>query len=72
MGLAAAEAPLRQPGEVGALVVHRLPDEGGWRVGDPAFRTSDALFLANMLAIRSDDGRTDIFLPDEFIGKLSR
>ncbi|WP_420406474.1 hypothetical protein [Hoeflea sp.] len=46
--------------------------DGGWSVSDPTFRTGDALFLANMLAIRSDDGRTDVFLPDASLGELKR
>ncbi|MHA7882115.1 hypothetical protein [Nitratireductor rhodophyticola] len=46
--------------------------DGGWRVTDPTFRTGDALFLANMLAIPSDDGRTDVFLPDVSLGELKR
>jgi hypothetical protein len=45
-------------------------DAGGWTVTDTTFRTSDALFLANMLAMRSDDGRTDLFLPDGRLGAL--
>ena len=37
---------------------------GAWTVTDATFRTADALFLANMLAMRSD-GRADTFLPDD-------
>jgi len=46
--------------------------DGDWSVSDPTFRTGDALFLANMLAIRSDDGRSDIFLDETLIVKLGR
>ena len=46
--------------------------DGGWSVSDPTFRTADALFLANMLAIRSDDGRTDTFLDEALIAGLGR
>ncbi len=47
-------------------------EDGGWRVTDPIFRTGDALFLANMLAIRSSDDRSDTFLPDASLGTLKR
>lgn len=46
--------------------------DGSWSVSDPTFRTGDALFLANMLAIRSDDGRTDTFLDETLIAGLGR
>lgn len=47
-------------------------EDGNWRVSDPAFRAADALFLANMLAIRSADGRSDIFLSDDLLTGLRR
>lgn len=39
-------------------------ENGTWAVSDPTFRTADALFLTNMLAMRSE-GRIDTFLPEE-------
>ena len=47
-------------------------ENGAWRVSNPAFRTADALFLANMLAIQSEDGQSDIFLPAELLSGLRR
>lgn len=43
--------------------------DGRWTVSDPAFRSADALFLANMLAMESD-GRADVFLADNRIAEL--
>ncbi|WP_156916726.1 hypothetical protein [Leisingera aquimarina] len=47
-------------------------EDGTWRVSDPVFRTGDALFLANMLALRSEDGRSDLFLSDDLLASLRR
>ncbi|UWQ44043.1 hypothetical protein K3718_21360 (plasmid) [Leisingera aquaemixtae] len=47
-------------------------EDGTWRVSDPAFRTGDALFLANMLALRSEDGRSDLFLSDDLLATVRR
>ncbi|WP_291734399.1 hypothetical protein [Leisingera sp. F5] len=47
-------------------------EDGTWRISDPAFRTGDALFLANMLALRSGDGRSDLFLSDDLLAALRR
>lgn len=49
-----------------------LFEDGTWRVSDPAFRTGDALFLANMLALRSEGGRSDLFLSDDLLATLRR
>ena len=47
-------------------VVH---EDGTWKVTDPVFRTSDAMFLVNMLAMRSQ-GRADPFLPEDRLNKI--
>ena len=47
-------------------------EDGTWRITDPAFRTGDALFLSNMLALRSEDGRSDLFLSDDLLAALRR
>ena len=47
-------------------------EDGVWRVSDPTFHTGDALFLANMLAIRSENGRSDLFLSDDLLTGLKR
>jgi len=44
-------------------------ENGEWRVTDPLFRTADALFLSNMLALRTR-GEADTFLPDDLIKSL--
>lgn len=49
-----------------------LLEDGTWRVSNPAFRTGDALFLANMLALRSGDGKTDLFLSDDVMATVRR
>ncbi len=41
-------------------------EAGRWQVTDPRFHTADALFLANMLALRSG-GEADTFLPDDLL-----
>ena len=43
--------------------------DGRWTVTDPMFRTAGAMFLSNMLAIRSDT-RSDLFLGDEEVAAL--
>ena len=40
-----------------------------WKVTDPVFRTSDAMFLVNMLAMRSQ-GRADPFLPEDRLNNI--
>lgn len=47
-------------------------EDGAWRVSDRSFRTGDALFLTNMLAVRSADGRSDLFLSDDLLAGLRR
>jgi len=47
-------------------VVYR---DGKWTVADTSFQTSSAMFLANMLALKSD-GVADTFLPDEMLANL--
>jgi len=42
---------------------------GKWTVADTSFRTSSAMFLANMLALKSE-GIADTFLPDNLLAKL--
>ena len=44
-------------------------EDGRWTVTDPTFRTAEALFLANMLAMRSQ-GRADTFLPEDRLAGL--
>jgi len=44
-------------------------EDGEWRVTDPLFRTADALFLSNMLALRSG-GESDTFLPGQLLKTL--
>lgn len=44
-------------------------ENGRWTVTDPMFRTGPAMFLANMLALRSG-GRADTFLPDDRLAEL--
>lgn len=67
-----AHPVLADPAKVGmapvfaAEVVH---EGAGWRVTDPAFRAGDAMFLANMLAVRSQ-GRADTFLPEDRLNEL--
>lgn len=46
-------------------------ENGTWSVTDPAFRTADALFLANLLVVRHA-GRADSFLPDDRLAVLHR
>ncbi|MDA1089077.1 MAG: hypothetical protein O3A85_02015 [Proteobacteria bacterium] len=49
-----------------AMVVY----EGGtWSVAETAFETSAAMFLSNMLALKSD-GRADPFLPDDLLSAI--
>lgn len=65
---------LPHPAEVGVAPVFAgevVRSNGEWRVTDPTFRTADALFLSNMLAIRSDD-RADPFLPGDRLRTLAR
>jgi hypothetical protein len=62
-----AHPVLPAPEEVGVAPVFAgevVYENGRWAVTDPIFRTEDALFLSNMLAIPSDD-RADPFLPAE-------
>ncbi len=44
-------------------------EDGQWRLTDPLFRTADALFLTNMLAL-STEGRSDLFLPESRLQTL--
>ena len=44
-------------------------EHGRWRVTNPMFRTEGAMFLANMLAMRSE-GRADTFLPEDRLNEL--
>lgn len=46
-------------------------EQGAWRVSDPSFRTAEAMFLANMLAMPRD-GRADPFLPVDRLTGLER
>jgi len=62
----------RQTGTAPVFASEVAYADGSWSVSDPTFRTGDALFLANMLAIRSDDGRTDTFLDETLIAGLGR
>ncbi len=43
--------------------------DGRWQVTDPMFRTEDAMFLVNMLAMRTQ-GRADSFLPEDRLKEL--
>lgn len=43
--------------------------DGQWRITDPMFRTEGAMFLVNMLAMRSQD-RADTFLPADRLKEL--
>lgn len=43
--------------------------DGAWSVTDSRFRTADALFLANMLAVRTGN-RADPFLSEDVLSKL--
>lgn len=38
-----------------------------WRISDPVFQTGPAMFLSHMLAIRSADGRNDIFISEDLL-----
>jgi hypothetical protein len=44
-------------------------ENGAWSVINTSFQTSAAMFLANMLALKSD-GRADTFLPDDLLANL--
>ncbi len=44
-------------------------EDGRWRITDPMFRTEGAMFLVNMLAMRSQ-GRADTFLPQDRLKEL--
>jgi hypothetical protein len=62
-----AHPVLAAPKEIGVAPVFAgevAYENGRWTATDPMFRTEDALFLSNMLAIPSDD-RADPFLPAE-------
>ncbi len=45
-------------------------DKGQWRMTDPLFRTGPAMFLSHMLAIKSADGRDDIFIAEALLKRL--
>ncbi len=62
--------PARKDARVAPVVASEVVYEGGaWRVTDPMFRTKGAIFLANMLAMRSN-GRGDTFLPEDRLTDL--
>ena len=44
-------------------------EDGSWKVTDPMFRTEGAMFLVNMLAIRSER-RADPFLPEDRLANI--
>ncbi len=49
---------------VAAVFVSKVAyEDGQWRVTDPLFRTAEAIFLTDMLALRSQE-RSDVFLPE--------
>ena len=65
-------APLPDPVVTGlapVFVSEVRNEDGRWRVTDPLFRTADALFLSNMLALRSGD-EVDTFLPGQLLKSL--
>ncbi|MFV2091890.1 MAG: hypothetical protein ACC634_02285 [Hyphomicrobiales bacterium] len=63
---------LPAPAQAGVAAVFAgqvVYENGAWTLADPTFRTSEAMFLANMLALKSD-GRADPFLPEDQLAKL--
>lgn len=63
---------LPDPAKAGVAAVFAarvIFENGAWRLADSTFRTSEAMFLANMLALKSE-GRADTFLPEDQLVKL--
>ncbi len=65
---------LPKPEDIGIAPVFATKvvyENGTWSMADASFNTSAAMFLSNMLALRSD-GLADPFLPDDQLARLQK